>query len=466
MEEGRLSTALAGGFLDRLRRMWRDAASNIGGTPTAAAGSTEELRAAMRDCLDGAGGEVSARARAAQLGQTYLSLEAEGRGRFLRLLADEFGADREGIRNAIARFNDAKNEAALLSGEEALRDALESPRMRLLTQFNALPEGIKFLVDLRAEMLTRTRGDAAMAAAETELRELLFAWFDIGFLELQRVTWRSPALLLEKITGYEAVHAIRSWVDLKNRLDSDRRLYAFFHPRMPDEPVIFVEVALVNGLAGSIQNLLDVSAPLGDPARADTAIFYSINSAQRGLVGMNFGGFLIKRVASDLSREFPNIRTFATLSPIPGFRAWMEARLNAGEALPQADEKQVLAAAKALNVQGAGLAKLVSLPWTENPAARDALKEPLLRLAARYLLSLSEGRPRAADPVAHFHYSNGARFERLNWLADTSEKGLAQSCGMMANYLYRLSEVEANHEAYHGAGRIASSAAVRSLAKG
>ena len=201
------------------------------------------------------------------------------------------------------------------------------------------------------------RDDKLLAALEADLRGLLAAWFDIGFLELQRIDWHSPAALLEKLVGYEAVHEIRSWRDLKNRLDSDRRCYAFFHPRMPDEPLIFVEVALVQGLAGSVQRLLDEKAPLLDPREADTAIFYSISNCQQGLAGISFGNFLIKRVVEELSGEFRNLKTFATLSPIPGFRAWLDEKLadrSAGTAVGRGVRQPRLGDAGAVGRAGAG----------------------------------------------------------------------------------------------------------------
>ncbi|MGH7126185.1 MAG: malonyl-CoA decarboxylase domain-containing protein, partial [Stellaceae bacterium] len=307
--------------------------------------------------------------------------------------------------------------------------------------------------------------DRALAGLERDLRALLASWFDIGFLELKRITWDSPAALLEKLTAYEAVHEIRSWNDLKHRLEADRRCFAFFHPRMPDEPLIFVEVALVKGIAGDIQALLDESVPVGDPREADTAIFYSISNCQRGLAGISFGNFLIKRVADDLAAELPHLKTFATLSPIPGFRAWLDARLAKEEAeLVLPAEREALAALP--DGKNGGLAGLLAdASWHESGAAKEAVQAPLLRLCARYLLTEKGAQRRALDLVEHFHLTNGARVERLNWLADLSPKGLQQSAGLMVNYLYRLAEVEANHEAYTGEGRVAASSGVKTQAR-
>jgi malonyl-CoA decarboxylase len=254
---------------------------------------------------------------------------------------------------------------------------------------------------------------------------------------------------------------------LKNRLDSDRRLYAFFHPRMPDEPLIFVEVALVRGMAGNVQELLDEHAPVEDPHKANTAIFYSINNAQKGLVGISFGNFLIKRVVDHLAAEHPRLRTFATLSPIPGFRAWLEKRLaeEGEEQLLTAGERKAIAALPG-PAAAAGLKGLIGTPrWYDDEAIAGALKTPLMRFCARYLLT-EQRNGRAIDPVAHFHLSNGARVERINWLGDLSPKGLQQSAGLMVNYLYRLADIEENHEIYSGDGRVSASSATRSLLKG
>jgi malonyl-CoA decarboxylase len=303
----------------RINTIWRDMAAGV---------EDVSIAAQMRACLNGRGGEVSARNRAAKLAETYLELDVAGRTEFLRTLAS-FDSDADAVASAYAAVQAAADPAELATATAAMRRALEPPRLRLLTQFTSIPDGRKFLVDLRTFLLRIRKDDKLLAALEEDLRGLLAAWFDIGFLELQRIDWNSPAILLEKLVDYEAVHAIRSWRDLKNRLDSDRRCYAFFHPRMPGEPLIFVEVALVKGLAGSVQGLLDEKAPVQDPREADTAIFYSISNCQRGLAGISFGNFLIKRVVEELSGEFRNLKTFATLSPIPGFRAWLDAKLAA-----------------------------------------------------------------------------------------------------------------------------------------
>jgi malonyl-CoA decarboxylase len=386
----------------------------------------------------------------------------------------------------------ATGVAERAAAKARLRRALEPPRLRLLTGFTAIPDGVKFLVDLRGELIARMTDEPMLQALEGDLRTLLASWFDVGFLELRRIDWSSPAALLEKLVQYEAVHRIRTWRDLKNRLDSDRRCYAFFHPRMPEEPLIFVEVALVKGMADNVQHLLDERAPVLDPREADTAIFYSINNCQRGLDGISFGNFLIKRVVALLADEFRNLKTFATLSPIPGFRRWLEERIEAGDAALLSEEEanaiRALApgdpALPAPAADGAVVAPpqpagpesalqtlrrvLARRGWAREEALAKAVEIVLVRACARYLLAEgARGNPkRARDPVAHFHLSNGARLERLNPRGDLSEKGYRESATLMANYLYDPERIEDYHEEYAGEGKRAASSAVRRLAKG
>jgi malonyl-CoA decarboxylase len=454
--------------LRTLRARWRDLAAASRGAASALLtdDDAERLREQMQECLDARGGEVSARARAAGLGQTYLSLSAEGRERFLKLMAKDFDIDHVAVGAACQRLAHARGEDEKRRIERALRQALEPPRVRLLTQFNALPSGVKFLVDMRAELMKLAHHDEALGALDSDLRTLLANWFDEGFLEIRRITWDAPAALLEKLMVYEAVHEIRGWSDLKNRLEADRRCFAYFHPRMPDEPLIFVEVALVQGMADNVQSLLDETAPVGDPATADSAIFYSISNCQRGLSGISFGAFLIKRVVDSLATEFPHLTRYATLSPLPGFRAWLDTRaLEEGEDLLTPTERRALEALPGTGEERTVTGLLADPLWYENGPVAAALKAPLLRLAARYLLTEKNGRGRAADGVAHFHLSNGARVERINWLGDLSPKGLQQSAGIMINYLYRLADIEENHEAYTGEGRVAASPAITRLLK-
>jgi malonyl-CoA decarboxylase len=459
-----MSEAVSTGLLDRaikrITEVWRDMASSVTGEPD------ETLEAQMQACLAGRGGEVSARNRAAKLAQTYLSQDEAGRAAFLRTLAG-FDSDPDAVAAAYAKVQSAADPAERATAKAALRRALEPPRLKLLTQFTSIPDGRKFLVDLRGSLLKVRGTDKLLTALDADLRGLLAAWFDIGFLELQRIDWNSSAALLEKLVDYEAVHAIRSWRDLKNRLDSDRRCYAFFHPRMPREPLIFVEVALVKGLAGSVQALLDEKAPVQDPSQADAAIFYSISNCQAGLAGISFGNFLIKRVVEELSGEFRNLKTFATLSPIPGFRRWLDPLLAKDDPkLLSDDESASLASAFPAETGCMALAGILGKRhWWRDDALRKTAEPVLVRLAARYLIAEANGM-RARDPVAHFHLSNGARVERLNMVGDTSDKGAKESATLMVNYLYDPAKIEDWHEDYAGEGKRNASTAVRKLARG
>ncbi len=452
--------------LERLRKAFRETAAGafeVVGIALRADLPDDDLprlKARIDACLTGKGGETARRGRAAELGQTYLSLSDVGRRKFLLTLAHDYGLSRETALEKVAQWQ--ASNAPL----RALRRALEPPAVRLLHEFVGVPQGVKFVVDLRAELLALGGEDAAARSLGEDLRPLLGAWFDVSFLDLVRIDWQAPAALLERLVGYEAVHAIRSWRDLKNRLDSDRRCFAFFHPRMPDEPLIFVEVALVDGLADNVQGLLDARAETNDPREINTAIFYSISNCQKGLTGISFGNFLIKRVADQLARELPNIKEFATLSPVPGLRRHIETRLRS-----EGDAALTLAEAVKLATLGVGTnaaatfsAVLAAPRWWEQAAVEKIVGPIVLRMAARYLITPDDA-GNAADRVAHFHLGNGAIVERINWLADTSANGLQQAYGVMVNYRYKLNTVDANHEAYAG-GKIIASRAVRSLAAG
>ena len=415
----------------------------------------EPLRQHMHDCLEGKGGNVSARSRAAKLGEAYLCLNDTGRLRFLRLLAEDFGVDNAEIKALAEQIVSPPEGTHIGKLHQQMRNTLRPAGLELLMQFNSLPSGVKFLVDLRADLLRLSdKNDPDMRELDKCLKDLLRSWFDVGFLDLVRLSWSTPAAILEKLIHYEAVHAITSWNDLKNRLQSDRRCFAFFHPRMPDEPLIFVQVALVKDLSGNIQELLDESAPLMNAQEANTAIFYSISNAQMGLAGVGFGDFLIKRVVADLKDELPNVKTYSTLSPIPGFMRWLNDQPQTK--LLNYKESQSLNKVEAF----ISLKRVLENPdWQENVELAEALKKPLLRLAAQYLVN-EKRVDRALDPVANFHLNNGARVERINWLADISEKGMRESAGMMVNYLYKLDEIETNHEAYRETAVAKASGAV------
>lgn len=426
----------------------------------------ERIRRQLDECAAGLGGEISTRQRAARLADTYLKLDDSGRRAMLRMIALDFGPDPEAIAAAHEAYQAAVGTDHQWDAEARLRAAMRSRRIRILTQFNAIPQGVKFLVDLRADLLRFLADDPLLKPLDRELEARLGAWFDVGFLELARITWNSPAALLERLVEYEAVHEIQSWQDLKNRLDSDRRCYGFFHPRMPLEPLIFVQVALTEELAGDVQLLLDVNAPLADASKANTAIFYSISATQTGLRGVSFGNFLLKRVVDDLQRDFPRVQTFATLSPIPGLVRWVGRNPEVlAEAITAADWKRFAAA----GIDGPESPLLLALleggaDWVDDEAICQALHDPLQRLAARYLTEARRD-DQPVDPVARFHLGNGARIERLNWLADKSTKGFKQSWGLMVNYLYDPHRIEANLEAFAREGRVDTSAAVRRLAR-
>ncbi len=428
-------------------------------------GDLDRVRRQIDLSIAARGGEVAARAEAAALGHAYLRLDEAGKLRFFQLLAEDYDLDTGALVTAAHAVEQARDPAAAAEARRSLRQAATSPRLRLFLGFNTLDEGVKFLIAMRADLMALARRHGELKPVDEELFDLLRSWFDVGFLRLTQVTWQAPAALLEKFIAYEAVHAMRSWDDLKHRMEGDRRLFAFFHPTMPDEPLIFVQVALVNGMAARIPPLLDESAPAIAAHTADTAIFYSISNAQKGLAGVSFGDFLIKRVVRELSRELPNLKTFATLSPIPGLRHWLDrglaGEIEAGTPFLTPVERAALEKALGSDHTVAMVRDLL------NAAVPDGRLEPVLaRLAARYLTTrqaAGEGRMRALDPVAHFHLSNGARIERLNWLADPSENGLRQSYGLMVNYLYRLSAIEDHHEAYRLNGDIKTSSAVRGL---
>lgn len=426
----------------------------------------ERLAREMASCIQEEGGEASARARAGNLAVRYLAFTEANRRRFLHLLLERFDVDEEAVRKATERLSAAQSPSELREARGRLRKALIPARLRLFKQFNTLEHGASFLVGLRAEIRRWLREEPAFMALDQELRELLGSWFDVGFLELRAITWDSPASLLETIGGYEAVHAIRGWQDLKHRLKPDRRCYAFFHPSMPEEPLIFVEIALHKGLAGSIQKLLDLDLPAHQVEAADTALFFSISNTQPGLSGIRFGSFLIKRVIDCLRRELPSVKAFATLSPIPGFLTWLGGLENPATFLSKSNVRALEMVAQERNTDLTGFLRELSA----NPellraeALAEGCREPLTQLCARYLVEAEHPRyGTALDPVAHFHLSNGAVIGPLNWMGDTSGKGFRESGGFMVNYLYRLPDIETNHESYKVDGKRRTASAVRKL---
>ena len=418
----------------------------------------------LQEVADAGVSDIEAGRRAEAVAQWYQAAKPEQQHDLWLLLSEQFAPDAAHVLSAQQRYSQAAGTDEAHQAEACLRRALVSPRARLLQRFAVFPQGLHFLVQLRAQWLPLLKTDKRLLALDAELEQLFSTWFDVAFLELRRLSWDSPASLLEKLIQYEAVHDIRSWADLKNRLDSDRRCYGFFHPRMPDEPLIFVEVALVDALSDSITPLLDEQAAPADLAKATTAIFYSISNTQTGLRGVSFGDSLIKHVVQTLMAEFPRLRVFATLSPIPGLRAWLGKHLAEQWALLTERERVELARtlqlepewARAAATAGATesaflLARIQAAADLALPA-KSPLRQFITGCAARYLgAALHEGRP--VDPVARFHLGNGARVERLNWAADPSHKGIKQSLGLMVNYLYDLKRLD-RHRKQLAQGRI------------
>lgn len=450
--------------LRRIQNIWplgETGALKGGFSPDLPESDLPRLRKIIDRCLEEKGGEVSARTRAAELGKAYSVLSEKGRRRFLELLAVDYDVDNEQVEEAIERRRGADTLEMMQQETAVLRNLLEPPRAKLLRQFNELEEGVKFLVDLRLELIRWAKEDPRLKALDLDVFRLLDSWFDVGFLDLQQITWKTPAATLEKLIEYEAVHRIDSWQQLKHRLEEDRLCYAFFHPRMPDEPLIFVEVALVNGISANIHELLDVEAPAQDPAKADTAIFYSISNCQKGLTGVSFGNFLIKRVVADMKAKMPNLKQFSTLSPIPGFMKWLQEQHNSHDLGVYDDSVMDIILQREMEIETFKKIITNQANVTEKSIQKE-LKSIILELCAHYLVQVKKGE-QAYDRVANFHLTNGARIERINWAADLSNKGVGQSAGLMVNYLYDLPNIEKNHELYQSRGEIAISASVKRL---
>jgi malonyl-CoA decarboxylase len=392
-------------------------------------------------------GEASGTAMAREVLDRYRNLDTAGRLTFFEALARNYGPDREKLAQAIEAWR------AQPSDDDAsdLHFASEPRRQELFRRLNRAPGGTSELVALRADLLGLMKGHKDFATLDRDVVHLLSSWFNRGFLVLRRIDWQTPANILEQIIRYEAVHEIRDWDDLRRRIDPvDRRCYAFFHPALVDEPLIFVEVALTEQIPGAIAPLLAEDRQLVPIERARTAVFYSISNTQRGLGGISFGSFLIKQVVEELRRELPKLENFVTLSPVPGFVQW----LKQAEDVPVSDEERTL------------LAHLDEPDWFDNADVTSQLRAVLEPLAAYYFLKARTSKGRLIDSVARFHLGNGARLERIDWLGDLSPKGLRESAGIMVNYLYRLDDIEKNHEAYANQGEVAASSAVKKLLKG
>ena len=375
-------------------------------------------------------GRASGPALASALFDLYEASPIEARRAFLGQVHALYPSDAAAIDQAIARWNEKRDEASA----QALHDATESPCQKLIRMLNLAPNGTRRLIAMRSDLLAAPEKTPHLKALDDEFEDAFTAWFNAGFLELRRIAWDSPAALLERIIKYEAVHSIDGWDDLRRRVDPvDRRCYGFFHPQMSDDPLIFVEVALTNELPGAIQSIIAKDGDPIDPHAASHAIFYSISNCQTGLVGIPFGNYLIKRVVGLLCQELPQLKTFATLSPLPSFARWLARETDAsGEPI---DGKTLTAA-------------------------------ELREQAARYLVVARNAKGNVIDPVARFHLGNGARLEAVHAEADLSENGLRQSHGVMVNYLYDLAEIETNHFALTELGAVAHSKAVQALVDG
>jgi malonyl-CoA decarboxylase len=392
-------------------------------------------------------GEIAGVALAREALACYQTLGEREREEFFDVLAKTFSPSPD----AVGQAADAYRADPIPENLIRLQESAESLRPELFRRLNAAPGATAALVEMRRLILKGLATHPQWQVLDNDLLKLLRSWFNRGFLRMERIDWHTPAIVLEKLMQYEAVHAIQGWGDLRRRLEADRRCFAFFHPQLPDEPLVFIEVALTRGMSTRVQPLLEVGSSVSSSGEADCAMFYSITNCQEGLRGISFGNLLIKQVAEELKREVPQLRTFATLSPIPGFRRWLEgcrARLAIG---PQGEERIAL------------LQRIETRGWHE-AAVSDSLANLLLQLCAWYLMHEKQD-AEPSDRVARFHLGNGAALERLNWLGDTSDSGLARSAGIMANYLYRLSEVERNHDRYFRQHEVVASRAVAKLAR-
>ena len=392
-------------------------------------------------------GEASGLVLADEILDTYQSLSPVERMHFFALLNEQFDPDPQAITYAAEAYRTNPG----FDTRAALAKAVEAPRQRLIRRLNMTPGGTRRLVRMRGHVLDVIRERPELRALDDDLRHLLISWFNRGFLALERIDWNSPASVLEKIIAYEAVHEIGSLEDLRTRLAEDRRCFAFFHPALPDDPLIFVQVAITKGSVGAIRPLIARQRDITNVRDADTAVFYSISNCHRGLRGINFGNFLLKQVIEELRLDLENIRQFVTLSPVTGLSDWITG--NSLETLPDKLGAHVSSARKILD----RAAPMDPLDLPEHELA------VLMQLCAHYLLNVKHsGVP--ADAVARFHLGNGASLERIHWAADPSAAGLARSAGIMVNYVYRLPDIEKNHESYFAEGEVVASSKVRKLA--
>jgi malonyl-CoA decarboxylase len=413
-------------------------------------GEQEDIIALSRALMSGRG-EASGVAIAQQILERWRMLSPAERQAFYTFLADGLAPDPRTVQDVARAYLSVPTPDALA----ALQRAVESPRQEFFRRLNLAPGATSAIVELRRDILKLMGAFPEFRGVDADLRHLLASWFNRGFLVLRRIDWNTPAVILEKIIAYEAVHEIKGWDDLRRRLEpADRRCFAFFHPSLVDDPLIFVEVALSGEIPGAIAPVLSQPVPSGKMPAPTTAVFYSISNCQAGLRGISFGNFLIKQVVEELVRELPSLTTFVTLSPAPGFARWLRQELTGAASAMLSEQER------------AGLAALKGDAWISSEASEAGLKAPLLSAAARYFLSAKTDDNRPLDPVARFHLGNGARLERINWPADRSARGVSEAHGVMVNYLYEPKEIEANHEALANEGKVVASRAVRALARG
>ena len=417
--------------------------------PSSLTGGAREDINTLAEALVSGRGEASGVAIGRQIITFYRNMGPDDRRGFFKFLAEHFKPDPVASETAAKAYLADPSDHTL----QRLRNAIESPRQEFFRRLNLAPGATAEIVAMRRDLLRLPKSEPGIAAVDTDMAHLLASWFNRGFLVVKRIDWQTPAAILEKIIQYEAVHEIQGWDDLRRRLDPvDRRCFAFFHPSLIDEPLIFVEVALMGDIPGSIQGVLNEKRK-GGPAEAapTTAVFYSISNCQEGLRGISFGNFLIKQVVEELVREQPQLKTFVTLSPVPHFARWLDRALADDNTNAVTDADRV--ALQVLRDPG----------WLEDPDEEEAPKDALLALAAHYFMLAKSADGRPVDPVARFHLGNGARLERINWLGDVSEKGLREAHGLMVNYRYDLKEIERNHEAFANDGEVVASRTVRTL---
>ncbi len=426
-------------FLDRILR----SLSGVAGAHAGRSRTAAEVVALCRALLSERG-ELSGARLATEVVEAYQTLSAAGLSEFFDILVREFSADPAAIDAAATAYAGDRSHAHLTR----LQQVVEPPRQELFRRLNVAPGGVGILIDMRRILLQTLRDHPERAGIDSDLAHLFRSWFNRGFLVLRRIDWRTSALILERLIHYEAVHQIQGWDDLRRRLDVDRRCYAFFHPALPDEPLIFIEIALTRDLQGAIQPLLAPAAPVADPSTANCALFYSITNCQEGLRGISFGNFLIKQVVDDLSRVFPRLRTFATLSPVPGFVDWLA---TTGQPVPWPLSPMLRQYMERLHGEPGA-----------NVSGLEPMRDEARRLCAYYLLHAKRGAA-PLDSVARFHLANGARLERLNWMGDTSATGLRRALGFTVNYVYGLADLETNHEAYAHEYRVIASRELQRL---